>query len=441
MDHQSTAHLLALRRRLGWIPIRALFSSLQILIGRSFPLLGIFLTGILVARNVGPSDYGRYSAAYAIGSLTVAGVTSGLPLLVIRRAAEDNLSLAMLYRSAHLQGALSAPAVALAAVLGAGILRGTEGAIYGLAAGLGAATNAFGTLGQGVHTAKRHYGRTAATDVVAGSLFPSLTLAALSLHLGALGALFALALAGAISCGIAWTHLPTLDPTGSVPPLRIFDGIPLAVLGIVNAAYARTDAATLIIVAGSMSTGYYSAAYRLLGPFSLIGSAFATMYFSRLSEAHNDGDLRRRIRRVGSGGLALGCLLIAAVLFILAPNIIRGLYGSGYDGAIQPARILLVSVIPWLLYFPKASELTSQHLEKGVAIALAIGFMVDTGLVAGLGHQFGASGAAWAWVASELVMVAGLYYVSHRGSLRVGYWDAPFGGRGRDDSALKGSGC
>lgn len=396
------------------IPKREIVSSLQILVGRAFPLLGILLAGILVARALGPSRYGTYTAAVALGVLTVAGVTAGLPLLILRRSAEGDLDRATLFRAARLQISFSLTAVAVAALLGAIILGGIRGALAGTAGGIGWTTNGFASLGQSAHAGRRRYRRTAAVDITVGVLYPVLTLIMLRIGFGIIGALFAIAIAGLISCFVAWTGLPEFDPTLSPSRLRITSGLLFSVLGIVSSAYARTDSAILIVVAGSTSTGYYSAAYRILGPFSLLGSAFGILYLSRLSEASTDPQRWSHIRRVGTTLLATISLLGVAVLLIVAPPLIHVLYGHRFYNSIGPARILLLSVIPWAFYIPMSVELNSLHLERRVTVALGIGLVLDLGLIAGLGHEFGASGAAWAWVGSECVMLVGLRLLSNQ---------------------------
>jgi O-antigen/teichoic acid export membrane protein len=86
---------------------------------------------------------------------------------------------------------------------------------------------------------------------------------------------------------------------------------------------------------------------------------------------------------------------------VATPTVIHLAYGSEFESSVKPARILLLSILPWSLWMPKASELASVGLEKRTAAALAVSFVLDVVLVAALGHSFGATGAAWAWVISQ----------------------------------------
>ncbi len=108
------------------------------------------------------------------------------------------------------------------------------------------------------------------------------------------------------------------------------------------------------------------------------------------------------------------------VLFVAAPLVIRLFYGSHYESSVGPARILLLSIVPWSLYWAKQADLASVHLERRATIALAGGLVLNLVLVAAVGGRLGATGAAWAWVASESAMLLALSLMSRRITERVG---------------------
>jgi O-antigen/teichoic acid export membrane protein len=399
-------------------------SSAQLVVGAAALQLGIFLAGVLVARSEGVRSYGLYAAAFALASLTVGGATAGLPILLFRRSAEQDLARHTLRRAVSLQLMFSVPAVAVTAGVGA-LLGGLDGALAGGAAGLFFAANNVATMGQNVQSGRRRYHRAAATDVVAGVLFPILTVVALALGMGIVGCLVAIALACAVSCCIAWTRLPDMDVSRETSPLRTFDGLSFTAFGLVKAGYGRIDTVILAAVAGGAAAGYYSAAYRLLGPFDLIGAAFVTVYFSRVSEYSSDRASWLRVRRRGTIVLAVIAIAGTAVLFVAAPLVIQLFYGSDFESSVGPARILLLSIVPWSLYWLRAADLASVHVEGRATVALAIGLLVDLVLVAAIARRHGATGAAWAWVASETVMLVGLTVLSRGISDRVGFADQP----------------
>jgi O-antigen/teichoic acid export membrane protein len=300
------------------ISAEALRSTGQLAVGQAFALLGMFASGVLVARALQPSSYGLYAAAFSLGSLTVGGATAGVPILILRRASEADLDRALLQRALVLLIVSLAVAVSITSAIGAGLFGGARGAIAGAAAGLFFATNNLATLGQYVQIGRRRYHRSAATDITAGTLFPILSYSAIKLHAGVDGCLIAIAFACAISCSVAWTRLPNLEFDGVRSPLQFRDSLSLGAFGLMNGSYGRIDTPTLLAVAGAAAAGFYSAAYRLLGPFALIGTAFGTFYFARISEQSGNSPRWNHLRSRGSFLFAVSSIGSTAVMIIFA---------------------------------------------------------------------------------------------------------------------------
>lgn len=401
-------------------PRAALRSSGQLLVGSATVQLGIFIAGVLVARSESAESFGLYASAFALGSVTVGGVAAGLPILLLRRAAEGDLDRPVLRRSIRLQATTSLLAAAVAALAGAIMLGGRQGAAAGGVAGIFFTANHLGTLGQCVQSGRRRYRRASATDVVAGTLFPVLTFAALELGTGVVGALAAISVACILSWSIAWTALPDLVCPRGATPLRLRDGFSFSALGLMKAGYGRVDTVTVGAVAGAGPAGVYAAGYRLLGPFYLVGNALATIYFSRLSEHNGDQARWLAVRRRGRRVLVATVLVGALALLALAPALVEGIYGPRYAHAAGPLRILLLSVLPWALYWPRLSELCSVHLEKRAAVALGASLVLNVLLVAALAPAHGATGAAWAWVASEVATLVMLVILGRGVTDRLG---------------------
>lgn len=402
------------------LPLTALRSGGQLVAGSATAQLGIFLAGVVVARSESPQSFGLYAAAFALGAVAVGGVAAGLPILLLRRAAEGDIDGPVLRRSIRLQVVVSLPAVAVAAGAGAVLLGGWEGAAAGGAAGLFFTANHLATLGQCVQSGRRRFHRAAATDVVAGTLFPVLTFVALELGAGVVGALGAITVACAVSWAVAWTGLPELARPEGASPVRLRQGLSFSVLGLAKAGYGRLDTVTVGAVAGAAPAGVYAAGYRLLGPFYLVGNALATVYFSRLSEHNGDRPRWLAVRRRGRWALLGSVTAGAVVLFAAAPVVVETVYGARYTGAVGPLRILLLSVVPWALYWPRLSELASVHLEQRATAALGAGLVLNIVLVASVAGASGATGAAWAWVASEVVTLVALVVLSRNVADRVG---------------------
>jgi O-antigen/teichoic acid export membrane protein len=379
----------------------ALRSSGQLFVARGMSQVGTLAASVLVARSTGPKGLGLYSAGFALGSVVVGGPTTGLPFLVLRSTSERTIDLPTLRTAVKTQLAVSVVAVAVAGVIGDLSFGGVQGLAIGLTAGLAFVGLGLALLGSNVQSGSKRFLRAAIGDAAAGILFPVFTVLALALRLGVPGVLGAIAAAAFCAAIIQWYRLPPLLPASRLTRLRFTDALPFVLIGAMAAGYGRIDTYTLDLVAGTQVVGYYSAAYRLLGVFSLGGSAFGTVYYARLSEHGSTAESWERTRRTGALYFLLFCLSLLVALELGVPLIINVVYGSSFRPAIVPARILLLSIVPWALYWPKANALNSAHRERRLGCALALGLVVDCLAVAIIGRRFGASGAAWAWVVAE----------------------------------------
>lgn len=374
--------------------------------------LGILGAGVLVARVDGPAAYGLYATAFAIGSLLVGGPLSGLPVLILRRSSERDLDRNTLRHALAVQLSVAGCATIVASLVGLVVFRTVSGVVAAAAAGTGFACLSVALLGANVESGRRNFGRAAASDLTAGLMFPALTGLALLFGLGVSGALFAITLAGLLATLPAWRHGPELRPLARSSQLRITHALPFIALGILNAGYGRIDVIVLDLVRSREEVGFYAAAYRLLGPLGLLGSAFGTVYFSRLSQADQSTIAWARARRRGAALFFAAAVLLLAILEVCAPLVIRVIYGPTYAASVGPARVLLLSVVPWALYWPHANALNAAHRETTFSVILGCGLALDVALVWLVGTRQGALGAAWAWVASETAILVGVVLAS-----------------------------
>ena len=112
--------------------------------------------------------------------------------------------------------------------------------------------------------------------------------------------------------------------------------------------------------------------------------------------------------------------VVVLTLEIIAPLLIRLIYGAGFAPSVGPARVLLLSVLPWALYWPYANALNAAHREKRIRFLVGLGLVIDFILVWTVGGHFGAIGAAWAWVISESFILGGLALSSRK---LAGQWE------------------
>ncbi len=181
--------------------------------------------------------------------------------------------------------------------------------------------------------------------------------------------------------------------------------------------YQATNTVVLGLVAGNAAVGHYSAAEKVVQACQSLLAPIGQSVYPRISRLMNESRaaafaLIRKVLRI-QGGAALA---LSVMLFVLAPPLIRLLYGPSYEETI--------GVLRWLAGLPLLVGLSNVF---GVQTMLAMGMnqLVSGILVAAgainvvtlfaLTHWFGAEGAAMAVAGTELfVTLAFAVIVRHR---------------------------
>jgi stage V sporulation protein B len=110
--------------------------------------------------------------------------------------------------------------------------------------------------------------------------------------------------------------------------------------------------------------------------------------------------------------LVLGVVL-ALVLFLLAPLLVRVLYGPGFEPSAQALRVLAWLMIPFSVNIFISSRLLAERQERKVAVVLGISLVVLIALSAWLIPLWGLYGACLAAVGAETLQ-AGIYLLIGR---------------------------
>lgn len=373
-------------------------SMLPLLAARGATQLGSAIVSILVARSVGPDRFGVFAGILAISAIVVGGSTSGLPLLAMRRAATGRGT-----RRFALSLCAAATRIGLAAALltipiNTALFGARNALILGSIAAAGSISLTALTTLSAIRSGQQKYLVSAAGELCGSLTTVALAGLALGLGLGSGGALVALAAGPLVGALIILRDLKASSVQGqSRPRVAVRELLPFIALGFASTGYLRVDVLTLSAFVSQKEVGYYAAAYRILGVFTLLGSAFGTVFFSRISARGGDlSELRRACTRFS---LLTG--IPAAIAFILASQVISAVFGEAYTGAVGPLRVLLLATVPYGLYWPIALYLNALGWERQFAVILAAGAITDVALIALTAPSIGATGASAAWALSE----------------------------------------
>jgi O-antigen/teichoic acid export membrane protein len=244
----------------------------------------------------------------------------------------------------------------------------------------------------------------------------------------------ALALAAALAMGIRqpewllliWAGglalalgLPPAHPLRTMPRFFMPRGIlgPCMAFAAIEAAtqiYFRSDLALLRFLGRpAAEIGRYAAAYRVVEGAALLLSPLGIIWFRDLRLLCNEpgrfaAALARRL-----GLLALGSAAALALLMPAGPALIHLAFGPGFDDP------LLVRWLCSVLLFMAPNTLLTQAgialgAERAYAFAAWSAALLNVGLNLALIPSHGGLGAAWATLAAEAALFAGLCLVLWR---------------------------
>jgi len=171
---------------------------------------------------------------------------------------------------------------------------------------------------------------------------------------------------------------------------------------VLSALYFRIDVFLVQWWSGSELVALYNAVFRLVEALRLFPAAVIAVALPSLCRAV---DLRPLVRIAAP---ITGCAVLAAgVLWFAAGVLVPFIYGEPYTGAVASFRILLLSFPLMALNLALTHQLIGWHGERAYAVICAIALAVNLAINARLIPAWSIEGAAWATVATELLLTAG----------------------------------
>ncbi|WP_438021004.1 oligosaccharide flippase family protein [Sorangium sp. So ce315] len=310
-------------------------------------VLGVVFVGYL-ARKVGVAAWGEFQASLAIaGIVTIAAGVGVRGYLAREVAVRPELG------PRHLGAALAIRGVTGTLVLGATVAAalatrsGVGAQLVVLAAASQLATLLYSTMWLSFEAHER-FQYILYAELGARLFVIALSAALLALGFGVVAAAAAFLLGNVLELAITahYLHSRLYRPEFTTPPAELWQitkrSLPIGALGALAGALLQVDRVMLRALCDEQAVGIYSAAwvlsenFRLL-PDVLLGAAFA----AGMRLYAQDG--------AAFGRLYSGCMLVAALfglpvaagVFVLAPDIIRLVYGASGD-YVESADVLRV---------------------------------------------------------------------------------------------------
>jgi O-antigen/teichoic acid export membrane protein len=196
-------------------------------------------------------------------------------------------------------------------------------------------------------------------------------------------------------------HTDQDGPVCSWPVFRR-DVWPIGAGIVLSALYFRIDVFLVQLWSGTEAVALYNAAFRLVEALRLFPAAVLAVVLPTLVRA---GDLRPLTRvAVPVTGFAVA---VTVVLWIAAGWLIPFLYGAPYAAAVPAFRVLLLSFPLLSLNYALTHQLVGWDGQRAYlwlcALALVVNIAINTRLI----PLWSIEGAAWATLATEIVLTAG----------------------------------
>lgn len=190
----------------------------------------------------------------------------------------------------------------------------------------------------------------------------------------------------------------------------------LGIYQILTAMYISFNVMYLGAKCGDVEVGYYSTATKLYGIVMSLFTAFTGVMLPRMSSLLAEGKDSefKDMTSKSIDFLLLFCLPLIVIAEVYAPQIIRIIAGSGYDGAIVPMRIVIplmfvigyeqIVIIQMLSPMRKDNAILTNS-SIGASVALLLNFTIVP--------RLGSIGSAIVWCCSELaVLLSAQYFVT-----------------------------
>jgi O-antigen/teichoic acid export membrane protein len=322
-------------------------------IGLGFTAIVGFIFTIILARTLGPAQFGIFSAitalysiVYSLGDLGIASaLINFIPKIKEKRSALINTSFSF---------EVLVCAVIIFLFLGFSLLNKfiIPGSLSGqvLVAGLLAVNYLLISYVQGIFTAERRFVSYSLTQIFDSGIKILLILFLLSVsHLNVETALLANVIstifALVFTFGKEFIKIKFNFDKGIFQKLFHFAKW-IAVTRVFSVFVSRIDVILLNLLAGSFQAGIYAAANRITLFFSLLVSSLGSVVNPRFSSFDNHEKVITYIRKLLGLITAISALMLFSVF--LAKPIINIVFGDKYISAIPVFQALTVAMIPFI---------------------------------------------------------------------------------------------
>jgi O-antigen/teichoic acid export membrane protein len=341
---------------------------------------GALAATILVGRLRGPSSLGLYQFAFAITLLLSFAVALGLPKLLVREIARRPEEAKPWLEAAVFAVLVSGVAMTALIVLGASAFNASPELVAMLTlAGPALTFDAAARVLFSVFWSRELMRLEAVATLIQEAAFVVGTLAVLRTGYGVAGVMAAYMVSRAVGAGAAWILasrllaaplIPRPHRSLLIPTLR--RTIPFAADDALSLAYIRVDVVLLGFFKGPRAVGLYQAGANLVIYLNVLPRMLNFALYARMSRAWPSNP--RQLGRLRDASLlligALGVPLMVGTI-LLAPRIIRVVYGSAFGEAVLSYQVLALLIPIRMLGHTLGTTLTAADGQTQRTYAVA----------------------------------------------------------------------
>ncbi|HBA36913.1 TPA: hypothetical protein DCZ15_03500 [Candidatus Falkowbacteria bacterium] len=326
----------------------------------------------LLARYVGPANLGKYYVAISFTTIFAIFIDLGFANVLTREVAKDQS------RAARWLGNILALKLPLAVLATAAVFilinildydRLTRQLVYisAISMVLDSFTASFFAVTRGFHNLKYE----SLSSIIFQLIVLTVGYGALLAGGGLIPAMGALALASLYNFIYSWAIVKTrLKIAVRIIYDRLFIkeilliGWPFAAYAILQRLYTYLDSVLLSVLAGDVAVGLYQVAFKIILALQFLPMAFTASLYPALSAYWQDNREQLAI----SFERAINYLIIISLPIIVGAAVLADkivlLFKEGYDGAIWPLRISIISLFFMFVNFPVGSLLNACDAQR-----------------------------------------------------------------------------
>jgi O-antigen/teichoic acid export membrane protein len=187
------------------------------------------------------------------------------------------------------------------------------------------------------------------------------------------------------------------------PLVRI--ALPIGLAGALVTVYYRIDSVLIFELKGAEEAGIYGAAYRFLDPIQFVPVSILAAVFPVMAAVyvHDPERVRRLVQRAGDYLLVVALGVLGGTVALAQP-IVDLLLGPGYERSATVLPILMLAFVFISMGYLSGYLTTIVGKQWRLAAIAAGGVVANVAFNLALIPPFGAVGAAWATVVTELAV-------------------------------------